>query len=216
MPAGFRSATETGPEAARIEQQTKSRIESMRQQNKMDTWLDGVVAEGQQTRYDEGMAGLDRERTAIAEQETERNARRAQEDAAYERERSALEKRIADDREAGARKIADTNSRRVTVNWQGERRDPSIGGPDGYSARDRQVTVKDENGNETLKDLRYRPRDWTQEDEDGMARDASTANAFSLARRAALPVLGPIGAAAVKVPLLRLETSARRRLSNRL
>lgn len=188
----------------------------MRQQNKMDTWLDGVVAEGQQTRYDEGMAGLDRERTAIAEQETERNARRAQEDAAYERERSALEKRIADDREAGARKIADTNSRRVTVNWQGERRDPSIGGPDGYSARDRQVTVKDENGNETLKDLRYRPRDWTQEDEDGMARDASTANAFSLARRAALPVLGPIGAAAVKVPLLRLETSARRRLSNRL
>lgn len=113
-------------------------------------------------------------------------AKRAAEDAEYKARTASLAERSRLDRAESATKNAELKASRVTENWQGSRLDSPIGfnmGSTSEMARsprgrmiekttDKTSTLtyaeKDKDGNQ------YRPKGWTQEDEDASARASET------------------------------------------
>jgi hypothetical protein len=95
--------------------------------------------------------------------------KRAAEDAEFNRRSAEREEKAQRDLDEGNRGNAELKASRLTENWQGERRDSPIG----FNMRGKDDSTltyaeKDNGGN------RYRPKGWTQEDEDASARASET------------------------------------------
>ena len=103
---------------------------------------------------------------------TDVQAKRAAEDAEYKAKTASLAERSRLDRAESATKKAGLTASRVTENWQGSRLDSPIGFNMGSTTDNPTSTLtyaeKDKDGNQ------YRPKGWTQEDEDASARASET------------------------------------------
>jgi hypothetical protein len=109
------------------------------------------------------------EKAQLAQEAASRQSTRAAEDAEYETRSASMAEQRQRDFDEGAARNAELKASRVTENWQGERKDSPIG----FNMRGKDDSTltyaeKDNGGNQ------YRPKGWTQEDEDASARASET------------------------------------------
>jgi hypothetical protein len=123
------------------------------------------------------------QRAALDKSNAERRSRYAAEDAEFESRKAGMAAQRQSDREQGERNLAESRAFRVTEDWQGERKDSPVTfrGTEDVSyemgPRGRRKEVRTGGNTLTLAGAdrdgkQYRPKGWTQEDEDISAEAA--------------------------------------------
>jgi hypothetical protein len=127
------------------------------------------------------------EKAQLAQETASRQSTRAADDAEFNRRSAEREEKAQRDFDEGNRRNAELKASRVTENWQGQRINPARGfnmGSTSEMVRTRRGGMREKTTDNPTSNLtyaekdkdgnQYRPKGWTQEDEEASARASET------------------------------------------